>query len=100
MDTMVQQAEVKQVVIPPPPLYVILLFDDNITPMDFVAVLLMQVFDMDPEQAKSTMLYIHEHGQGVVGRWVKDIADIKMMEAGKIITDSGFPLVIKMEKDI
>lgn len=100
METDLQEADVRQAIVPELPLYECWFFNDSVTPIDFVAILLMEVFDMNAEQAKERVFYIHNHEKGVVGRWVRDIAEMKMMEANKVIIDSGYPLVIKMEREL
>ena len=42
-----------------PSLYHIIMHDDDFTTMDFVVMVLMSVFDYEPQQAVDTMMQIH-----------------------------------------
>jgi Uncharacterized conserved protein len=42
-----------------PPMYKVLLLNDDYTPMEFVVLVLIQIFRMNQEQATQVMLHVH-----------------------------------------
>jgi len=46
----------------------LIFLDDDVSPMEYVALLFMEVFEMSPERAVEVMLRIHNHGRGSVFR--------------------------------
>jgi ATP-dependent Clp protease adaptor protein ClpS len=77
----------------------IILINDDVTPVDFVVTLLMDVFRHDPNSAGNITMQIHETGSGVAGVYSFEIAEIKAVEATTLARSSGYPLQIKMEED-
>ena len=51
-----------QVPTPPAPLWSVKIFNDDLTPMEFVVHVLQQVFDLDRNAAMRLMLHAHHHG--------------------------------------
>jgi ATP-dependent Clp protease adapter protein ClpS len=49
------------------PSYIVLMWNDNDTPMEFVCYLLKTIFEFDTEKAKQIMLDTHNRGVGVCG---------------------------------
>ena len=50
-----------------PPLYKVLFHNDDYTPMEFVVLVLMQIFDRSEVDATQIMLHVHNSGIGVAG---------------------------------
>jgi ATP-dependent Clp protease adaptor protein ClpS len=59
------------------------LLNDDFTPMEFVAEVLLRIFDYDPKGAARVMLYIHQNGVGTCGTYPSDIARLK---ASQVLT--------------
>ena len=75
--------------------YKILMYNDEVTTMDFVVHLLMHVFNKNKAVAHELMMTIHQKGSALVGVYSYDVAQTKMQLAKEMIAHSGFPLVIK-----
>ena len=48
-------------------IYDVIFFNDDITTMEFVVRVLMQIFGKDHFKAEKMMLRVHEEGEGIVG---------------------------------
>ncbi len=82
-----------------PPRYKVLLLNDNYTTMEFVVMILMQVFGKTSEDAERIMLHVHHQGIGVAGIYVKDIAEMKCERVHTRARENGFPLRCDMEPE-
>lgn len=82
----------------PPSLFQVILFNDDVTTQEFVVTLLMTVFAKSQSDAYTTMLAIHEKGQGVAGVYPLDIALYRVQQAKEVIHTAQFPLKITYEK--
>ena len=62
-----------------PPMYkILLLLNDDFTPMEFVIEVLKIFFSMNQEQATRIMLKVHTEGVGLCGVYTSDIACTKI----------------------
>ncbi len=86
--------EIKQ-----PSLYKVVLYNDDITTMDFVVQILVDIFDKSIEDATTIMLSVHEKGLGVCGVYPKEIAEFRTNKTIFLARQSGFPLLCNMEKE-
>lgn len=77
----------------------VILINDDVTPVDFVISLLMDVFKHDPNSAGIITMQVHETGSGIAGVYDFEIAEIKAVEATTLARAEGFPLQIKLEED-
>ena len=82
-----------------PPLYKVFLLNDNYTTMEFVVMVLEDIFNKSRETAERIMLSVHQQGIGVAGVYVKDIAEMKCDAVHKLATAEGFPLRCEMEAE-
>ncbi|MDQ6950588.1 MAG: ATP-dependent Clp protease adapter ClpS [Mariprofundales bacterium] len=83
----------------PPPLFKVILLNDDYTPMDFVANILMQLFHKGCEEAEKIVLQIHQNGQGICGVYVHDIAETKQYQVMSTSREQGHPLKCIIETD-
>jgi ATP-dependent Clp protease adaptor protein ClpS len=65
--------------------------------MEFVVDVLVSVFNKSSEEATSLMLYIHEHGSAVIGKYTYDIAVSRTNLARSLAKKNGFPLRVEIE---
>ena len=79
--------------------YRVLLHNDNFTTMEFVILILEEVFHRKPGEAIKIMLNVHENGIGVAGVYVRAIAETKIDTVHKLATESQFPLRCSMEPE-
>jgi ATP-dependent Clp protease adaptor protein ClpS len=85
--------------VPEPKRWKVILINDDVTPVDFVVTLLMDVFKHDPNSAGNITMQIHETGSGIAGVYNFEIAEIKSVESTSLARAAGYPLQIKMEED-
>ena len=77
----------------------VVMLNDNYTTMEFVVMILMEVFDKNFAQANAIMLKIHHDGQGICGIYPHDIAQTKVYIAKDKVKEAGFPLRILIEDE-
>ena len=82
-----------------PPFYKVLLLNDDYTPMDFVVLILKQVFHKPHEDAIRTMLEVHSAGAGTCGIFTRDVAETKVDQVVAIARRNEHPLQCVMEKE-
>ena len=83
----------------PPSKYKVILHNDDYTPMDFVVVVLMEVFNYGVHRAHEIMLQVHELGKGIAGVFPKEIAWMKVKKCNKIANLEGHPFLVTMEQE-
>lgn len=88
--------KVEQIVTEPDMVKVIML-NDEVTPVDFVVQLLIQIFKHSAVTAKEITLKIHTEGSGIVGEYSYEIAEQKTKEAVEESRSRGYPLQVRME---
>ncbi|MCQ2250068.1 MAG: ATP-dependent Clp protease adaptor ClpS [Bacteroidales bacterium] len=77
--------------------YKVIMHNDDKTTMDFVVMVLTQVFFKSKKEAEFLMLTIHNEGQAVVGIYTYDIANSKIFKVKRMATEAGFPLKLTAE---
>lgn len=82
-----------------PKMWVVVLHNDDFTPMDFVVELLEQVFDKVEEEAEAIMLRVHNEGRSRVHRYTREIAETKVNQAMELATAAGHPLLCTAEEE-
>lgn len=99
MSSSTDTVEIEKTKIKKPSKWVVILHNDDVTPMDFVIELLYYVFNLDITQATKLMLQIHNEGQGIAGVYSYEIAEQKYTEAQTLIKLSAQSLKITMEEE-
>ncbi|MFL5290355.1 MAG: ATP-dependent Clp protease adaptor ClpS [Myxococcales bacterium] len=82
-----------------PKLYKVLLHNDDYTPMEFVVLVLVNVFHKSESDAASIMLHAHTHGYAVAGVYTFEVAETKVAETLKLAEKAQFPLLSTMEPE-
>ena len=77
----------------------VIFINDDVTPMEFVISILIEIYKHSLETAKDITLQIHEKGSGVAGTYSFEIAEIKAIETNNLARANGFPLQIKLEEE-
>jgi len=70
----------------------VILLNDDYTTMDFVVMVLVEVFRKNPEDANRIMLDVHEKGRGIVGQYPWDIAATRAEQVHALARENEFPL--------
>jgi len=81
-----------------PKRYMVILVNDDFTPMEFVVLILKQFFNLDEEAATRIMLNVHTKGKGVCGIYSKDIAETKVIMVNEFARENEHPLLCTMEQ--
>ena len=82
-----------------PSMYRVILHNDDFTTMDFVVMVLEQIFRKTADEAEAIMLAVHEKGSGVCGVYPKEIAEFRVAQVTRRANEAGFPLRCTMEKE-
>ena len=93
----VQVSKNKQKIMPPKK-YGVFLLNDDYTTMDFVVMILMDIFGMSANKAHQIMMQVHEQGKGLCGIYSRDIAQTKQQQVLSLAVEAGFPLVCIVEE--
>lgn len=80
-----------------PPKYMVMLLNDDYTPMDFVVDVLQRFFKMDRTKSTRVMLEVHTKGRGVCGTFTAQIAETKVAQVNGYARQHQHPLLCVME---
>lgn len=78
--------------------YLVIMHNDDFTPMDFVVDVLMNIFQKSYDDAVRIMMEIHKGTRGVVGSYSYDIAKTKAGKAMALARKEGYPFRITVEE--
>jgi len=81
-----------------PNLYRVLLLNDDYTPMEFVVLVLQDVFNKSREDAMQIMLHVHQTGVGECGVYPYEVAETKVTRVMDTARKNQHPLQCVMEK--
>lgn len=87
-----QQTNLKE-----PRRYKVIIYNDDFTTMEFVVMILVQVFMKSQEEAEALMLQVHHSDKAVVGIYSYDIAVSKANKATRMAREQGYPLRLTVE---
>jgi ATP-dependent Clp protease adaptor protein ClpS len=82
-----------------PPLYKVLLHNDDYTTMEFVVLVLRDVFNKSELDAFRIMMSVHLQGIGVAGVYTYEIAEAKVNKVTDLARSRQFPLLCTMEEE-
>ncbi|MBN9345100.1 MAG: ATP-dependent Clp protease adapter ClpS [Devosia sp.] len=81
-----------------PNLYRVLLLNDDYTPMEFVVLILQDVFNKTREEATRIMYHVHQKGVGECGVYPYEVAETKVTRVMDTARKNQHPLQCVMEK--
>ena len=81
-----------------PNLYRVLLLNDDYTPMEFVVLVLQDVFNKSREESMQIMLHVHQKGVGECGVYPYEVAETKVTRVMDTARKNQHPLQCLMEK--
>lgn len=82
-----------------PKKYKVVVCNDDVTTMEFVVLLLVEIFNHSSEKAIDLTMSIHNNGKAVAGVYTYEIAEQKAFEAVELARLNDFPLVVKVETE-
>jgi ATP-dependent Clp protease adaptor protein ClpS len=97
-DTVLEKKKTTARQLKEPPKYKVIVLNDNHTPVEFVVVMLVNVFNHDQASALELTLKIHNEGSAVAGVYSHEIAEQKILDGTNMARANGFPLVLKAEQ--
>ena len=78
--------------------YAVIIWNDDITTMEFVVSVLTKVFHKKPQDAAALMMEVHENGQGIAGVYTYDIAVSKKARTDAMSAEKNFPLKLTLKE--
>ena len=81
-----------------PPLYKVLLHNDDYTTMDFVVMILEEIFKKSTDEATRIMLNVHHQGQGIAGVYTREIGETKVAAVHRLARKNQYPLKCSLEQ--
>ena len=79
--------------------YRIIIENDDVTPMEFVVLVLLGIFGLDFERAVQVMLEAHNKGRAYVATLPFEQAQQRVYEAQSRAREMGYPLSFYLEPD-
>ena len=79
--------------------YQVIIHNDDFTSMEFVVMVLKEVFFLSEENAQALMLKVHHSSKAVVGVYTYDIAVSKAHKATNMAREQGYPLRLTVEPE-
>jgi len=78
-------------------MFKVLLLNDHYTTMEFVVMVLEQVFHKTALEAMQITLAVHKAGKGLAGLYPREVAETKVAVVQHLARKEGFPLQCVME---
>mgnify|MGYP003387640404 CR=1 FL=1 len=82
-----------------PSFYRVILLNDDFTPMDFVVIVLEQIFRKSHEEAVTIMMTVHSKGAATCGVYTRDVAETKVDQVIEYARINEYPLQCVMEQE-
>ncbi|MDR0219154.1 MAG: ATP-dependent Clp protease adapter ClpS [Enterobacteriaceae bacterium] len=82
----------------PPSMYMIILNNDDYTPMEFVVDVLQKFFSYDVERATKLMLDVHYQGKAICGIYTAEVAETKAAQVNMYAKEHEHPLLCTLER--
>ena len=79
--------------------YRVIIENDDVTPMEFVIMVLQSVFGLNMERAVTIMLQAHYEGQAYVVSLPLEEAQQRVYEAHSMAREAGYPLSFHLEPE-
>lgn len=80
-----------------PARYLVVMHNDDFTPMEFAVCVLERFFYMDRRQATDRMMEAHISGRTLCGLFTKDVAETKIAQVIDYARSHEHPLICSME---
>jgi ATP-dependent Clp protease adaptor protein ClpS len=80
--------------------YRVIIENDDVTPMEFVVVVLRYFFGLTIEKASEVMLEAHYNGRALVAVMPFQEAQERVYEAHSAAREAGYPLSFYLEPDV
>jgi ATP-dependent Clp protease adaptor protein ClpS len=81
-----------------PSLYHVIMLNDDYTSMDFVILILQNIFYKTVSESQNLMIEVHTKGKSIVGTFTYDVAHTKVSQVKEFSKKDGFPLKCIIEE--
>ena len=81
-----------------PEMFKVVLLNDDYTTMEFVVMVLQQVFNKPEPEAFRIMMQVHIKGRGICGAYTYEIAETKVAQVTTYARQHQHPLLCTMEE--
>ena len=81
-----------------PSMYTVVFINDDYTPMEVVAYLMVEVMNLSKEDAMFHTMKVHKEGRASIGRYTFEIAEDKAYRCVMFARKSGHPLLVQPEE--
>ena len=78
--------------------FAVIIWNDDVTTMEFVVSVLTKVFHKQPQEAAAIMMEVHENGHCIAGIYTFDIAVSKKARADAMSAKKKFPLKLTIKE--
>jgi ATP-dependent Clp protease adaptor protein ClpS len=75
----------------------VILLNDDYTTMEFVVMVLEEVFQKGPAEAYRIMMQVHMNGRGLAGIYPWEVAETKADTVNSLAKNAGYPLKAVVE---
>lgn len=82
------------------PRWHVIMWNDDYTPIDFVADMLVRYFEYPKPSARKRADKIERNGQAIIGTYTRDIAETKIAIVMLNAKTGGYPLKLTLEKEL
>ncbi len=99
-DSTSNQAEtsiLEKIKLSPPRMWNVILHNDDKTTMEFVVLVLMQIFHKSFDDASIIMMNIHDNGKGIAGTYSNEVATQKRDDTLTAARNHSYPLKVEIE---
>ena len=73
--------------------------NDDVTPVEFVVTMLVEVFGINKDTAIELTLDVHNNGRAIAGVYPYEIAEQKGVDAMAMARSNSFPLQVRVEPE-
>ena len=87
----------ERLAIKPPGMFNVVLHNDDVTSMEFVIALLVQIFKKSTYEAMAITEHVQSSGKGIAGQYTREIAETRKTQAVEAARHHEHPLNIAVE---
>lgn len=98
MEQLTPVKDVEKQAIKPPGMWSVIILNDDFTSFDIVIYCLMEYFGKTEEDSVRIAMKVHKEGKGVVGVYIKEIAETKQAMAMEFAKYNEAPLQLILEE--
>ena len=98
-DTVIEKKKQVSKQVKEPSKYKVIVCNDDVTPMEFVIVMLISIFKYDQDGAIKLTMKVHNDGSAIAGIYNYELAEQKALDATQLARNNNFPLVLKVEEE-